>query len=152
MVTVCAIVTAELYEGAYRSNRLQQNLTLTQVQQFITQVPCLPFDSPTAEIAGQIAANLGLKGQSIGAYDTQIAAIAIANKLTLVTHNTNVPPNVQETLAGHAARAAVNRTYTRDHPHYPAVRVPSWSSWSSWLVEFLPFGSQIGITCASLGA
>lgn len=85
IVTVCAIVAAELYEGAYRSNRLQQNLT--QVQQFITQFPCLPFDSPAAEIAGQIAANLGLKGQSIGAYDTQIAAIAIANNLTLVTHN-----------------------------------------------------------------
>jgi tRNA(fMet)-specific endonuclease VapC len=39
------------------------------------------------EVAGRIAANLGLKGQSIGAYDTQIAAIAIANSLTLVTHN-----------------------------------------------------------------
>jgi hypothetical protein len=67
-----------------------------------------------------------------------------ANK-SVVEVDTNVPPNVQETLAGHAERAAVNRTYTRDHPHYLAVRVPSWSSWSSWLVEFLPFGSQIGM-------
>jgi hypothetical protein len=60
--------------------------------------------------------------------------------------DTNLPPNVQETLAGHAARATGNQTYTRDRPHYPAVRVPSWSSWSSWLVELVPFGRQIGLT------
>jgi hypothetical protein len=28
-------------------------------------------------------------------------------------------------------------------PHYPAVRVPSWSS---WLVALVPFGRQIGIS------
>lgn len=85
IVTVCTIVEAELYEGAYRSNRPQHNLT--QVAQFIIQFPCLPFDSPAARLAGQIAATLRQTGQPIGAYDLQIAAIAIANNLTLVTHN-----------------------------------------------------------------
>jgi tRNA(fMet)-specific endonuclease VapC len=35
-----------------------------------------------------IRSQLETNGTSIGAYDLQIAAIALANNLTLVTHNT----------------------------------------------------------------
>ena len=41
-----------------------------------------------ALIFGEIRADLARKGTLIGAYDLQIAAIALANKLTLITHNT----------------------------------------------------------------
>jgi len=40
---------------------------------------------------------------------------------------TNLPPNVQETHEGHAAREAVHLTDTRDRTHDAAIRVPSCS-------------------------
>jgi len=49
----------------------------------------LPFDGCRAEISGQICALLAATGTPIGPYDLQVAAIAIANSLTLVTRNTN---------------------------------------------------------------
>ena len=48
----------------------------------------LPFEAKAAQICGQIRAKLQAKETPIGAYDLQIAAIALANNLTLVTHNT----------------------------------------------------------------
>ena len=39
-------------------------------------------------LAGQIRAKLASVGTPIGSYDLQIAAIALANNLILVTHNT----------------------------------------------------------------
>ncbi len=41
-----------------------------------------------ALICGQIRAQLQKLGTPIGSYDLQIAAIALANNLILVTHNT----------------------------------------------------------------
>ncbi len=41
-----------------------------------------------ALICGQIQAELQKLGTPIGSYDLQIAAIALANNLILVTHNT----------------------------------------------------------------
>ena len=38
-------------------------------------------------LAGRIRAKLANAGMPIGSYDLQIAAIALANNLTLVTHN-----------------------------------------------------------------
>ncbi len=48
----------------------------------------LPFDDQAGLIHGRIRALLAADGTPIGAYDLQIAAIALANNLTLVTHNT----------------------------------------------------------------
>jgi tRNA(fMet)-specific endonuclease VapC len=48
----------------------------------------LPFDDFAAEIYGRIRAELEAAGMLIGPYDMMIAAIALANDLTLVTHNT----------------------------------------------------------------
>ena len=48
----------------------------------------LPFDDQSALIFGEIRAQLAANGTPIGAYDLQIAAIALANNLILVTHNT----------------------------------------------------------------
>jgi tRNA(fMet)-specific endonuclease VapC len=47
------------------------------------------LDSEAAKIAGKIRTDLAAKGTPIGSYyDVQIAAIALANDLILVTHNT----------------------------------------------------------------
>jgi len=41
-----------------------------------------------AEYFGRIRVDLQKQGTPIGSYDMQIAAIALANELILVTHNT----------------------------------------------------------------
>ena len=47
-----------------------------------------PFDDAAALIYGEVRAKLSQAGRLIGPYDLQIAAIALANRLILVTHNT----------------------------------------------------------------
>jgi tRNA(fMet)-specific endonuclease VapC len=85
-IAVCSVVKAELFFGAMKSQRPEQ--TLEKQQRFLAAVRSLPFDDAAALIFGQIRANLQRQGTPIGPYDLQIAAIALANDLTLVTHNT----------------------------------------------------------------
>jgi len=85
-MSVCSVVKAELFYGAMRSNNPIK--TLKQQQEFLERFNSFPFDDDTAIIFGQIRASLTKAGTPIGAYDLQIAAIALANNLTLVTHNT----------------------------------------------------------------
>jgi tRNA(fMet)-specific endonuclease VapC len=65
------------------------NKSLLIQQKFFNQFQSLPFDDEAALIFGEIRADLTKKGTPIGGYDLQIAAIAFANDLTLITHNTN---------------------------------------------------------------
>ena len=44
-------------------------------------------DEKSAKIGGNIRSDLNKLGTPIGAYDLQIASIAMANNLILVTHN-----------------------------------------------------------------
>lgn len=85
-IRLCDVVKAELYYGAYKSSRVESNLALYET--FFSQYVSLPFDVNAAKVYGRIRAHLELLGTPIGAYDLQIAAIALANNLTLVTHNT----------------------------------------------------------------
>lgn len=85
-ICLCDVVKAELYYGACRSAKKEQNLALYEL--FFSQYISLPFDGKSAKIYGQIRSELSKLGTPIGAYDFQIAAIALANNLILVTHNT----------------------------------------------------------------
>lgn len=85
-VAVCSVVKAELFYGAWRSTNPEQ--ALARQQRFLTTFVSLPFDDHSAEIAGQIRAQLAALGTPIGSNDLLIAAITLANNLTLVTHNT----------------------------------------------------------------
>ena len=85
-IALCDIVKMELYYGAYRSSRQQNNLAL--LSQFFAAFLSLPFDAAAAEICGRVRSLLASAGTPIGPYDLQIAAIALANNLILVTHNT----------------------------------------------------------------
>ncbi len=84
-IYLCDIVKFELYYGAYNSSRPQDNLAT--LRRFFTEFRSLPFNEAAAERAGYWRLALKRAGNSIGAYDLQIAAIALANNLTLVTHN-----------------------------------------------------------------
>jgi tRNA(fMet)-specific endonuclease VapC len=83
---VSTITHLELYYGAYRS--AQQSRNLHVLEQFFSQFNTVYLDLAAAKIAGKIRAELASVGTPIGPYDLQIAAIALAHNLTLVTHNT----------------------------------------------------------------
>lgn len=85
-IAVCSIVKAELCFGAMKSANPERNFALQQA--FLEQFVSLPFDDLAAKTFGVIRSQLEIKGTPIGAYDLQIAAIALANNLILVTHNT----------------------------------------------------------------
>lgn len=85
-VALCSIVKTELYYGACHSQRQASNLLLVNI--FCRQYVSLPFDDLAAEIAGREMARLAYLGTPIGPNDMLIGAIALANNLTLVTHNT----------------------------------------------------------------
>jgi tRNA(fMet)-specific endonuclease VapC len=85
-VCVCDVVKFELYYGAYKGSRATENLE--NLSDFFADLISLPFESKAAQICGQLRAKLQASGTPIGAYDLQIAAIALAHNLTLVTHNT----------------------------------------------------------------
>ena len=81
---VPAVVIHELYYGAFKSQRVEQNVARVDALQFSV----LEFDEEDARQAGQIRAHLASKGTPIGPYDVLIAGQARARELTLVTHNT----------------------------------------------------------------
>lgn len=85
-IHLCTIVQQELYFGVYYSTKVEQNLA--KLLKFIAPFKVLSFDEAAAKLAGQIQAKLRSLGTPIGSYDLQIAAIALAENLTLVTHNT----------------------------------------------------------------
>jgi tRNA(fMet)-specific endonuclease VapC len=84
---LCQIVKAELYYGAYKSLRREANLAL--LAKFFSQFVSLPFDDAAAETYGRFRAELTRRGTPIGPNDLMIAAIAVTQGLTLVTHNTS---------------------------------------------------------------
>ena len=84
-INLCTIVEFELFYGAYRSQKTEQNIK--KLERFFNQFNILDFDSNCAKIAGLIREKLNKKGTPIGVYDLQIASIALANDLILVTHN-----------------------------------------------------------------
>jgi tRNA(fMet)-specific endonuclease VapC len=84
-VVVCSVVKAELYYGAERSRDPARSLAIQM--RFLQPYHSLPFDDTAADLAGSLRAQLAEKGTPIGPYDLQIAAIALANRCTLVTHN-----------------------------------------------------------------
>jgi len=86
-IVVCSVVKGELFYGSLHSKDPAK--ALPRVQAFFARFVSFPFDDIAAGVYGRIRAELAAAGQLIGPNDTLIAAIAIANDLTLVTHNTD---------------------------------------------------------------
>ncbi|MBW4640741.1 MAG: type II toxin-antitoxin system VapC family toxin [Gloeocapsa sp. UFS-A4-WI-NPMV-4B04] len=86
------IVIAELYKGAYYSQRIQQNLNT--IAQFISLMLIVEFDRSAAEEFGKIQGELKRIG-TIGELDAIIGAVARSRQDILVTDNTrhfiNIP-------------------------------------------------------------
>ena len=84
-VCISSICVGELAYGAAKSNFPAKNSKAMKV--FCSNFQVLPFDDEDAAAFGYIRANLERRGCPIGPYDMQIAAQALAKKLTLVTNN-----------------------------------------------------------------
>jgi tRNA(fMet)-specific endonuclease VapC len=84
-IAVCSVVKSELFYGAVKSKKSSENIT--KQYKFFSRFISLPFDDKSAEIYSNIRNQLESQGTPIGPYDLQIAAIAMANDLILVTHS-----------------------------------------------------------------
>ena len=84
-VAIPAIVAHELYFGAFKSQRVEENLEMIRL--LTADMPTLAYDAGDALITGEVRAFLVAKGTPIGPYDTLIAGQAKARGLTVVTHN-----------------------------------------------------------------
>ncbi len=85
-IVVSAITKGEMYYGSIKSQEPEQSRA--KQDDFLRQFDSLPFDDDAAEEYGSIRAYLEKQGQPIGKHDMLIAAIARAQGLIVVTHNT----------------------------------------------------------------
>ena len=88
-IVICSVVVGELIYGAERATTAHRANNLIRVEQLRQHFISVPFDDSAAEEYGKLRAHLAVLGTPIGPNDLMIAAIALANGLTLVTHNTS---------------------------------------------------------------
>ena len=93
-IALCSVVKAELFFGAVKSANPERNLL--RVHRFAERLVSFPFDDPAALVYGEIRSRLEKSGTPIGPNDLLIAAIALAQGATLVTHNTREFARVPE--------------------------------------------------------
>lgn len=86
-ISVPSIVVAELEFGAQHSDDYKKRRE--QYLNFIRPYKIISFTEKEAAAYGIIREQLTKEGQLIGPNDMLIAATALANEATLVTHNTN---------------------------------------------------------------
>ena len=79
------VVLAELFYGAFKSARIEQNLE--RVRRLTMVCPVIGPDEGTAELYGRIKAALRRGGRPIPDNDLWVAAVAIQHDLTLVTRD-----------------------------------------------------------------
>ena len=87
-VYLCTIVLAELIFGAVRSGPEREAANRAKIEAMRLSFPTITFDGAAAEEYGKLRARLADEGLPISPNDMLIAAIALANRMTLVTHNT----------------------------------------------------------------
>ena len=85
-VRFCSMVKAELIYGQLNSDRAKSNEP--QLAQAFSLLPSLPFDDSCCQAYAALRTYLEKRGEKIGRNDLIIAAIALANDVILVSHNT----------------------------------------------------------------
>ena len=82
---ISSITLAELLHGAEKSARIEHNLAV--VEDFVSRLTVMEYDTKAASQYGDIRANLERKGTTIGVNDLHLAGHARSEALTLVTNN-----------------------------------------------------------------
>lgn len=85
-VAISAVTRAEMRAGQRRLDPQDKRRAL--IDKAIATIATLDWTVRAADIYGEVHSLLYKAGQPIGVLDTQIAAHALAENLTLVTHNT----------------------------------------------------------------
>jgi len=85
-VLLCSVVKAELLHGAEKYGNRERRLDI--LRNLFAPYASLPFDDAAAARYGLMRHELEVAGNVIGPNDLMIAAIALSNNHTLVTHNT----------------------------------------------------------------
>ncbi|MBQ6747570.1 MAG: type II toxin-antitoxin system VapC family toxin [Bacteroidaceae bacterium] len=78
------VVLAELRYGAYKSNRMEENLKM--IDRFISKVSVIPF-AESIDIYAREKARLVNMGKPLDDFDLLIGCAAKAARLTMVTNN-----------------------------------------------------------------
>ena len=84
-LALSAITLAEIWYGIEKSP-VKKKERRARIERIASLLPIYPFDELAARSYAVIRARLETGGTRISERDTQIAAIAMANRLTLVTH------------------------------------------------------------------
>lgn len=84
-VSVSAVTVFELVEGAYLSNRT--NNELDAIIELLSRLHVFPFDGTVALLAGELSADLINRGARVEAEDVFIAATALVNDEPVLTRN-----------------------------------------------------------------
>lgn len=84
-IVLCSVVKAELLHGAEKYGNRERRFQL--LQELFDPYRSIPFDDAAAAEYGPLRHALECAGRIIGPYDLEIAAICLANQLTLVTSN-----------------------------------------------------------------
>ena len=84
-LAISVISLAELYEGIYGSNNLEQHLT--GLNDFLKGVAVLGINDEVAKIFGQQRAKLRKEGKLLDNFDLLIAATCLHYDLRLITNN-----------------------------------------------------------------
>ncbi|MBI3915209.1 MAG: type II toxin-antitoxin system VapC family toxin [Chloroflexi bacterium] len=84
-VFVSSTTLGELYYGAQKSGRVNENLN--QVDEFVARNQVLDCDLNTAKTYGEIKNQLRKKGRMLPENDIWISAVAVQHGLTLVTRD-----------------------------------------------------------------
>lgn len=82
---LCSIVAAELRFGAVWKSHGVRNMA--NLNRLLDSYTVLPFDESCVDDYAILRTHLQREGKPIGYEDMLIAAIALANQLTVVTHN-----------------------------------------------------------------
>jgi tRNA(fMet)-specific endonuclease VapC len=88
-IALSSVVLAELFYGAHHGSASNRASNLALIGRLQQRFASLPFEDRAAAVYGQIRALLAGQGAPIGPNGLMIASIALANGLTLVTHNTS---------------------------------------------------------------
>lgn len=83
---ISSISVYELYYGIEKNNSQKRNTAA--LENFLAPLTVVDFTQEAAKKAAIIRNHLQKQGTPIGAYDIQIAAIALSLNMTLLTNNT----------------------------------------------------------------
>ncbi len=85
-LSICTITLAEIYYGIEKSP-VKKKERHNKIERIYSQLEIYPFDELSARKYSIIRTQLEKDGLVISERDLQIASIAMANKLIVVTHN-----------------------------------------------------------------